>query len=376
MDKSNERYLEFASSISFFEFNQKEFNEPHFNTQEYQFEINKIKEKTNWTIDELSLFLRENPKSYEIFQEIFQLKRFTNTQLTHFLFDIWMLNSIDTRIILEYLETNLKNDSEFRNIFINNSKEFFEKKFENIEDLYNYINGNNYDNNTCNQLIFLLKLSIQNYIGIASKSPMVIHNRIKNEAMPEVSTKIAAYIVDNLNFNEIKKGINLDQFLKSKRIPKDTKSIHGKYGGDKISRILTKNGFVKNYNLLNKTLDETSSKLSYCAETRIEDIVKKDGKLKKFDFILYYELKPIVLIETNFYSTSGSKININDDEYTFLDDEIKENYPNLKFIWITDGNYWLTSEGRQRFMKLYKRFENRILNYNLFEKEIFSIIKT
>lgn len=374
MNNSNERYLEFASSISFFEFYEKEFNEPHFNTQEYLFEINKIIEKSKWTMDELSLFLRENPKSYEIFQEIFQLKRFTNTQLTHFLFDISTLNSIDNKIMLKYLESNLKNDILFKKIFINNSEKFSETKFEKIEDLYYFINNNNYDTAICNELIFLLKLSIQDYIDKASKSPKVVHDRIENKFMPEVSSRIATYIIDNLNFNEIKNGINLNQFLKSKRIPKDTKSIHGKYGGDRISKILIKNGFVKNDNLLNKTIDEKNSKFSYCVETIIEDIVKNDGKQKKFDFILYYDLKPMVLIETNFYSTSGTKININDDEYTFLDDEIKQNNPNLKFIWITDGNYWLTSEGKKRFVKLYKRFGNRILNYNLFEKEIFNIM--
>ena len=99
----NLRYLEFASSISFFEFYQKEYKESHFKTEEYQSEIKKLLEKEKWTAVELSIFLRQNPKSYEIFEEIFQLQRFTNTQLTHFLFDISILNSTDTKLILKYL---------------------------------------------------------------------------------------------------------------------------------------------------------------------------------------------------------------------------------------------------------------------------------
>ena len=215
-----------------------------------------------------------------------------------------------------------------------------------------------------------MKLSIQNYINKASKSVKIIHGRIKNDSMPEVSERIASYIINNLNFNQIKNCIVLDEYLRNKRIPIDTKSIHGNYGVFAISKILIRNGFVNNSVIFNKTLDETQSKFSYRAESKIEGIIKNDGKEKKFDFVLYYDLKPKILIETNFYSTSGSKININDDEYTYLDDEVKIKHPDLKFMWITDGNYWLTSEGKKRFTKLYKRFENRILNYNLFEREI------
>jgi len=203
------KYLEFASSISFFEFYQKEYKDPHFITEEYQVEINKLSEKSNWTPNELSIFLRQYPKSYEIFQEIFQLQRFTNTQLTHFLFDISILNSIDTKLILKYLETNLKNDLVFNKIFIKNSKESSAINFEKVQDIYSILNPENIDSRTINELIFLLKLSIQNYIDKASKSVKIIHDRIKNDKMPDVSDRIAYYIINNLNLNEIQKCISL-----------------------------------------------------------------------------------------------------------------------------------------------------------------------
>lgn len=363
------KYLEFASSISFFEFYQIEHKDPHFKTEGYQEEINKLSEKSNWAPKELSLFLKQYPKSYEIFQEIFQLQRFTNTQLTHFLFDISLLNSMDTKLILKYLQTNLNNDLVFNKIFTNNSKESSVINFEKVQDIYNI------DSDTTNELVFLFKLSIQNYIDKASKSVTIVHDRIKNDKMLDVSDRIASYIINNLNFNEVKKCILLDEYLRNKRMPIDTKYIHGNFGIYKISRILERNGFANNYGISNKTLDEIKSKFSYSRETKIQGITKNDGKEKKFDFVLYYDMKPIILIETNFYSTSGSKININDDEYKYLDDEIKLKHPDLKFMWITDGNYWLTTEGKKRFMKLYERFENRILNYTLFEKELSNIKK-
>ena len=369
------KYLEFASSISFFEFYQKEYKDPHFKTEEYQVEINRLLQKIIWAPKELSLFLRQYPKSYEIFQEIFQLQRFTNTQLTHFLFDISILNSIDTKLILKYLEINLKNDILFNKIFIDNIKEYSVIHFEKVQDIYNIIDKEAYNTSTTNELVFLLKLSIQNYIDKASKSVTIVHDRIKNDKMLDVSDRIASYIINNLNFNEVKKCILLDEYLRNKRMPIDTKSIHGNYGIYKISRILERNGFANNNGISNKTLDELKSKFSYSRETKFHGITKNDGKEKKFDFVLYYDMKPITLIETNFYSTSGSKININDDEYTYLDDEVKLKHPDIKFMWVTDGNYWLTSEGKKRFMKLYKRFENRILNYALFEKELADIQK-
>lgn len=61
--------------------------------------------------------------------------------------------------------------------------------------------------------------------------------------------------------------------------------------------------------------------------------------IKKFDFVIstgnsYYG------IETNFYQSSGSKLNEIARSYRTIYNETK-NIPNFKFIWITDGCGWL-----------------------------------
>lgn len=61
--------------------------------------------------------------------------------------------------------------------------------------------------------------------------------------------------------------------------------------------------------------------------------------IKKFDFVIstgnsYYG------IETNFYQSSGSKLNEIARSYRTIYNETK-NIPNFKFIWITDGCSWL-----------------------------------
>ena len=74
------------------------------------------------------------------------------------------------------------------------------------------------------------------------------------------------------------------------------------------------------------------------------DISVKDEKGKeadkKFDFT--FKSKDILyLVETNFYSGGGSKLNETAKSYKELSRQLKR-YPNVKFMWITDGVGWNT----------------------------------
>ncbi|MCX7641249.1 MAG: type II restriction endonuclease, partial [Elusimicrobiales bacterium] len=98
-------------------------------------------------------------------------------------------------------------------------------------------------------------------------------------------------------------------------------------------------------------------------------IKTKDNKPKKFDLIIFKDLKPKYLFEINFYSTEGTKIGINQNEYIDLNEFIKNNFSDYRFYWITDGNYWLTSQGKARFLNLLRYFE-QIFNINTFAEQI------
>lgn len=78
---------------------------------------------------------------------------------------------------------------------------------------------------------------------------------------------------------------------------------------------------------------------------------------------------PKYLFEMNFYSTEGTKIGINQNEYIDLNRFIKKNFPDFKFYWITDGNYWLTTQGKVRFLNLLNHFD-RIFNINIFAEQV------
>ena len=77
------------------------------------------------------------------------------------------------------------------------------------------------------------------------------------------------------------------------------------------------------------------------------DIVLNDESLKSankvFDFVIRGENK-IYLIETNFYSSGGSKLNETSRSYRQLASELLK-LESVEFIWITDGAGWKTAKG-------------------------------
>ena len=377
-DDYNQKYVEFASNISFYEFLQQEFKIPHFEVEKYSDEITKLKNKTDWDIKSLGDFLRTHPKSFDIFQEIFQLSRFTNTQLTYFLFDVGSLNSPDKEILKKYLIKNLEKDKYFLKIYIN------ELKNNKIDvDSGNVIRTINEKEKLFDSFIFILKCAVFKYVSDCIIKIEILHQRLTNNEFKEVSERTAKYITENLKLNDVLKGLNIKAFLSNKRIGIDTKSIHGKFGNIKIEQILEKHKIIDADSVFNKLgikelnkelthprLEQYAGKIIFVKEKYIDNIKKrKDKKLKKFDFIILHDLKPKILIETNFYSTSGTKIGINQGEYVDLKQDVEKS-SNYLFIWITDGNYWLTSDGRSRLLNLYNYFGDQILNYNLFDKKL------
>ena len=71
----------------------------------------------------------------------------------------------------------------------------------------------------------------------------------------------------------------------------------------------------------------------------------------------------------NFYTTAGTKIGINQGEYIDLNNYIQKNFDDFEFYWITDGNYWLTTDGKNRYLNLLQYFK-KIFNINTFEEHL------
>jgi hypothetical protein len=360
-------YNHFASRINFFEFIQEEFFEPHFDTNNYEAELSKV--SSGVSTDILVRELETLPRIFDIAEEFFQLKRFTDTQYTHFLFDVSKLNTSDMRSFLRYADVSLmyfENDQ--RNTLFTS---IYESEPEHSDDI--------------DRRVAILKKTVVNYISTILKNKNgrnFLYHHISNSIGTRY--RIASYLIENLHADKHFVSTDLRKFLSLKRVPRDGKGIHGKYGTYRIKKVFADNGIrCVNDHLNSKTLSLSDNNLSdantslsgwtYVSEKMITGIKKrKDGKLKKFDFIILKDGVPAYCIETNFYSTTGTKIGINIGEYTDLKEDIniinRREGARLKFCWVTDGNHWLSSEGESGFNELKQRYftENwELLNYNL-----------
>lgn len=372
MRDSDDIYIDFASKISFLEFIQDEFRKTNISISELKNEISLLTSKKKWNINDLSDYVMNNPKSFIIFQEVFQLLRFTNAQIIHFVFDIEKLNSSNIDTIYEYMIFNIKYDENLRKIYL--------KMIKDEPNFYDFMN--NIESYNKKQLIAIFKQSITKYINKVSKDFEILRNRIVKSSFCDFSIRFSNYLLNNLKLNEILESINIEKFLENKKIPIDTKKLHGDYPKIKLIKILKDNGYLNIDNILDKnsiyTLGNNIKKVLeknlinnskiFCTERCIEGIIRtNDKKLKKFDLIIFKNYKPKYLFEVNFYSTEGTKIGINQNEYIDLNNFIKNNYNDFKFYWITDGNYWLTQQGRSRFLNLINYFDI-IFNINIFSE--------
>jgi type II restriction enzyme len=66
--------------------------------------------------------------------------------------------------------------------------------------------------------------------------------------------------------------------------------------------------------------------------------------LKRFDFVIKTKVKTY-LIETNFYNGGGSKLNEVARAYSDVAPKINQ-YENFEFVWITDGQGWLSAKNK------------------------------
>jgi len=364
-------YIDFASRITFFEFIQEEFKKQKFSTTLFKEELKVVKNGLN--IDKLTSFLERYPKILDMFEAFYQLQRFTNVQYIHFLFDVAILNANDENKIINYAEKSIL-------VFENGVKnEIFQQLF-----------GDKSHTDSPTFYVYKLKRCIPNYVNKCLKDYDILHNHIKNSISTRL--RIARYLIETLRADEYVIAVDIEKYLNLKRIPKDSKGIHGNFGKIKIRQIFHDAGVEDVSNLISSKMisatnpqlsEQYSTKVVYASEKSVENItVRKTGKQKVFDFILFINRTPAFLIETNFYSTSGTKIGINQGEYTDLAQDVQTSNEklktNLRFIWITDGNYWLSTEGEARYKNLKQNYftdDIGIMNYNQFRMNLSKIIE-
>ncbi len=120
---------------------------------------------------------------------------------------------------------------------------------------------------------------------------------------------------------------------------------------------------------------------TYFKEMKISEIQQKWGldlstlsnkgkTVKRFDFVIKTNAN-IYAIETNFYASSGSKLNETARSYKMLAEESK-NINGFKFMWITDGKGW--EDAKNNLKETFDIMEH-IYSINDMENGILSKVK-
>ncbi|MBM6690061.1 type II restriction endonuclease [Fusobacterium mortiferum] len=103
-------------------------------------------------------------------------------------------------------------------------------------------------------------------------------------------------------------------------------------GGDNMSKII-ENLFIINNIPYRKEVKSTE----------FLELTSLGVDIKKFDFVVVAD--KIYLIEVNFYTGQGSKLNETSRSYIDIASKINQN-KNFEFIWITDGTGWNSAKNK------------------------------
>ena len=104
---------------------------------------------------------------------------------------------------------------------------------------------------------------------------------------------------------------------------------------DLVEKYIVKAGYIKNINYFKEMyLKDIENKWNL----DLSEMSGNNISSKRFDFVIKTK-KQVYVIETNFYASSGSKLNETARSYKML---AKESYkaPGVTFIWCTDGIGW------------------------------------
>ena len=114
------------------------------------------------------------------------------------------------------------------------------------------------------------------------------------------------------------------------------KNCGGHLMEDLVEKYIMKAGFIKDVNYFKEMkISEIEEKF----KIDLSQISNKGKTVKRFDFVVKTE-NMIYAIETNFYASSGSKLNETARSYKQIAQEAK-NINGFTFVWFTDGKGWI-----------------------------------
>ena len=110
-----------------------------------------------------------------------------------------------------------------------------------------------------------------------------------------------------------------------------------------VQSYLEQEGFEMGVNLYKEIYQNEVEELF---NVDLSAITNEGNTSKRFDFVIKRD-SIVYLIETNFYSGGGSKLNETARSYKMITEEAKT-IPNVEFVWFTDGQGWFQANKNLR----------------------------
>ncbi|MEM2969348.1 MAG: DpnII family type II restriction endonuclease [Candidatus Bathyarchaeia archaeon] len=280
-------------------------------------------------INKVAQLLNKEPRHFLVLAHLHRQLRFTNVELTHFLFDRHRLND------LAYFYHLLNTDNTFK------------KQFEKVIKSTNwvkYVGSLDAEKPEKDALLASFKKTLTSYFGSEKSCWSLWQARIEND--PTVSYRIAEFLIKK---EDLKKLIETNSVINALKRSLRTVNVEilkrerGEYGARRVKEILESNGFVYEPYSQFKDIEDLENFLkTQSFLTKPNEYVYTTEKLwrredKRFDFVLIFKDKVKFVIETNYFTTSMSKIREVVRHFMELKKACRGKY---KLIYITDGMGW------------------------------------
>jgi type II restriction enzyme len=170
----------------------------------------------------------------------------------------------------------------------------------------------------------------------------IIHYNLQKKNLPDsayIAMMEQSGIANLIRGNLIK---DLSSYLLGVEVGLDTNARKNR-GGTAMESLVE--GYIKQLNLPHH-VQVNKKRLKDSFNLDIDSVIDDEGLKsanKVFDFVVLGSDK-LYLIETNFYSGGGSKLNETARSYKQLAKELLK-LNNVEFIWITDGVGWTSARG-------------------------------
>lgn len=318
-------------------------------------------------IEKVAELVKHDPRNFLILAHLHRQLRFTNLELVHFLFD---RNSIDS---LKYYKRLLATDTAFQKQF---TKITSSKKWN------SYVGA--IDHKKMDEtLLASFKKVVTTYIGSESVCWPLWKARIENDST--VSRRIAEFVVRNEDLKRlIETGSirnSIERSLRTVNV-EIVKRERGEYGSRRVKDILEAAGFVfepysdikdveelENFLQSQSTLLDKKSHYIYTTEKLWQ------REEKRFDFVLIAKNHIQFVVETNYFTTSMSKIREVVRHFIELKKACRGKY---RLIYITDGMGWFGLAKNVKGMLEFEHEEQKVepspipflMNLELFRRNI------